>query len=131
MSIGGVTRTLNARKISTVRGSQWRVSLVSNLLERAQKLGSSSLGCLITARFQLAAADARIESQLRGSFSEPYSGRWRIRATVKCALNPQTQSYVSTSSFLSWGCGSIVSKRICAAPHCAQDGASNRGLLPP
>ena len=37
-TIGGITRSLNERKISTARGSRWHVSSVSNLLARAQKL---------------------------------------------------------------------------------------------
>jgi DNA invertase Pin-like site-specific DNA recombinase len=38
ISIGGVTRALNERKVPTVRGAQWHVSSVSNLLARARKL---------------------------------------------------------------------------------------------
>ena len=38
ITIGGITRSLNERKISTARGSRWHVSSVSNLLARAQKL---------------------------------------------------------------------------------------------
>jgi DNA invertase Pin-like site-specific DNA recombinase len=38
ITIGGVTRALNARKIPTPRGSQWHVSSVANLLARAQRL---------------------------------------------------------------------------------------------
>jgi DNA invertase Pin-like site-specific DNA recombinase len=38
ITIGGVTRALNERKIPTARGSQWHVSSVANLLARALKL---------------------------------------------------------------------------------------------
>jgi DNA invertase Pin-like site-specific DNA recombinase len=38
ISIGGVTRALNERKIQTARGASWHVSTVMNLLARAQKL---------------------------------------------------------------------------------------------
>src|SRR6185436_15543859 len=38
ITIGGVTRALNERKIPTPRGSRWHVSSVANLLARAQKL---------------------------------------------------------------------------------------------
>jgi DNA invertase Pin-like site-specific DNA recombinase len=37
-TIGAVTRSLNERKIPTVRGSRWHVPSVANLLARAQKL---------------------------------------------------------------------------------------------
>ena len=38
ISIGGITRSLNERRVPTQRGSCWHVSSVANLLERAQKL---------------------------------------------------------------------------------------------
>ena len=38
VTIGAVTRFLNARRIPTPRGSRWHVSSVANLLARAQKL---------------------------------------------------------------------------------------------
>jgi DNA invertase Pin-like site-specific DNA recombinase len=38
ITIGAVTRALNERKIHTVRGLQWHVSTVANLLARAQRL---------------------------------------------------------------------------------------------
>src|SRR5205085_11751303 len=38
VSIGGVTRALNERKVPTARGAQWHVSSTANLLARAQKL---------------------------------------------------------------------------------------------
>ena len=38
ITIGGVTRALNERKIPTARGSRWHVSSVANLLARARKL---------------------------------------------------------------------------------------------
>lgn len=41
ITIGGVTRALNARQIPTARGSQWHVSSVANLLARVQKLGAA------------------------------------------------------------------------------------------
>jgi DNA invertase Pin-like site-specific DNA recombinase len=38
ITIGAVTRSLNARKIPTSRGSRWHISSVANLLARAQRL---------------------------------------------------------------------------------------------
>jgi DNA invertase Pin-like site-specific DNA recombinase len=38
ITIGAVTRALNARKIPVPRGTRWHVSSVANLLARAQKL---------------------------------------------------------------------------------------------
>jgi len=38
VTIGAVTRALNALKIPTARGLQWHVSTVANLLARAQRL---------------------------------------------------------------------------------------------
>ena len=38
VTIGGVTRALNERKIPVPRGDRWHVSSVANLLVRAQKL---------------------------------------------------------------------------------------------
>jgi hypothetical protein len=37
ITIGAITRSLNERKITTARGSQWYISSVANLLARAQK----------------------------------------------------------------------------------------------
>jgi DNA invertase Pin-like site-specific DNA recombinase len=38
ITIGGITRSLNERKVPTARGSRWHISAVANLLARAQKL---------------------------------------------------------------------------------------------
>jgi DNA invertase Pin-like site-specific DNA recombinase len=38
ITISAITRSLNDRKITTARGSQWHVSSVANLLARAEKL---------------------------------------------------------------------------------------------
>src|SRR5215217_3040901 len=38
ITIGAITRSLNARKVQTARGSRWHVSSVANLLTRAQRL---------------------------------------------------------------------------------------------
>src|SRR5215208_6029100 len=50
ITIGGVTRSLNDRRVPTARGSRWHVSSVANLLARAQKLGSDASRPLIGGR---------------------------------------------------------------------------------
>jgi DNA invertase Pin-like site-specific DNA recombinase len=38
ITIGAITRSLNARRVPTARGSRWHVSSVANLLARARRL---------------------------------------------------------------------------------------------